>query len=232
MDSYIKLGKKYNNLFESAPVDLEAKKKADKKMWLKVLLAVLFLIVIVVGAYFFVSADANKKGTPEQVVSYAMDFDADVKAILLVENEDAALCVFQNKDDLDYLYVAYLESYENGEYSFGSEYSFLGGEDGVVSLFDAYNKNEDVSVEEVADALHKNEPFTNSFDDYEYFFGSGKRDITVVYKIARSEEQIPSNVNFEEFVYTMENGKEKTYYIYVSNVEKENKIGYSAGIYF
>ncbi|MDE6413715.1 MAG: hypothetical protein K2K42_07510 [Eubacterium sp.] len=155
---------------ESAPVDLEAKKKADRKMYIKALISVLLLIVIVVGAYLFVSAEVNKKGTAEEVISSSSSYDVEVKAILPIENEDAALCVFQDKEDLDYLYVAYLESYENGLYSYGTEYDFLAGSDGVYSLLDAYDKNEKISVEEVADALHKSEPFTESFDDYEYYY--------------------------------------------------------------
>ena len=64
-----------------------------------------------------------------------MEIEADIKAILPVENESASLCVFQNKKDLDYLYVAYLESYENGLYSYGIAYDFLAGEDGVLFSF-------------------------------------------------------------------------------------------------
>ena len=176
----------------------------------------------------------KKKGTAEEVISSSMGFDTDVKAILPVENEEAALCVFQNKEDCDYLYVAYLESYENGFYSFGIDYDFLAGEDGVYSLLDAYDKNkngETLSVEDFADSLHKDEPFKESFDDYEYYFCSGKKDINVIFKIVRSESEIPKNAKAESFVYTMENGNEKTYYIYVVDIEKENSIGYSAGVF-
>ena len=160
-----------------------------------------------------------------------MDFDVDVKAILPIENEDAALCVFQDKEDFDYLYVAYLESYENGLYSFGLEYSFLGGKDGVQSFLGVYDNENDFSAEDLANALHKDEPFTDSFDQHDYYFSSGKKDITVVYRISRYKPQVPKVDNAKEFVYTMYSGKEKTYYIYVLKVVKENKFGYSAGIY-
>ncbi|MDE5604355.1 MAG: hypothetical protein K2I73_02090 [Eubacterium sp.] len=217
--------------YESNPIDLEAKKKADRKMYVKALISLLLLIVVMVGAYFLVSADEHRKGTAEEIISYSMDFDVDVKAILPIENEDAALCVFQDKDDFDYLYVAYLESYENDLYSYGIDYSFLAGEDGVQSFLDIYDNEDDFSAEDLAKALHKDEPFTDSFDRHDYYFGSGEKDITVVYRISRYKPQVPKVDNAKEFVYTMYNGKEKTYYIYVLNVEKENQFGYSAGEY-
>ena len=95
------------------------------------MLALAFIAVLFVSVYFLISMDGNKKGTAEEVISYSMEIEADIKAILPVENESASLCVFQNKKDLDYLYVAYLESYENGLYSYGIAYDFLAGEDGV-----------------------------------------------------------------------------------------------------
>ena len=220
--------------YESAPVDVEEKKKENRKVYIKALLALAFIAVLFVSVYFLISMDGNKKGTAEEVISYSMEIEADIKAILPVENESASLCVFQNKKDLDYLYVAYLESYENGLYSYGIAYDFLAGEDGVYSLLDAYDKNkssEALFVEDFAASLHKDEPFKESFDDYEYFFSSGKKGINVVFKIARNKQQIPNDVHAESFVYTMENGKEKTYYIYVVDIEKENSIGYSTGIY-
>lgn len=220
--------------YEGKPVDIEAGKKEDKKMLIKAVFFVLLILALIVGSYFLISANENKKGTAEEVISSSMEFEADVKAMLPIEKENASLCVFQNKEDLDYLYIAYLESYENGLYSFGIDYDFLAGADGVQSLLSLYDENEnsgDLEIEDVADALHKDEPFKEAFDDYKYFFKSGKKDITVVFKIVRDKEQIPGGVNAESFSYTMENGNEKTYYIYVDDVIKENSAGYSAGIY-
>ncbi len=223
---------KYEKAALGAEADMEANSKQNKKA--KLALLVIFVCVII-AALSLNTLLKTEYGTAEEVISSSMEFEADVKAMLPIENENASLCVFQNKEDLDYLYVAYLESYENGLYSYGINYDFLAGADGVYSSFsDAYNQKQNgeaFSAEKFAQALHKDEPFKETFDDYKYFFKSGKKDITVVFKIVRDKEQIPGGVHAESFSYTMENGNEKTYYIYVDDVIKENSAGYSAGIY-
>lgn len=223
---------KYEKAALGAEADMEANSKQNKKA--KLALLVIFVCVII-AALSLNTLLKTEYGTAEEVISSSMEFEADVKAMLQIENENASLCVFQNKEDLDYLYVAYLESYENGLYSFGIDYDFLAGADGVYSSFsDAYNQKQNgeaFSAEKFAQALHKDEPFKETFDDYKYFFKSGKKDITVVFKIVRDKEQILGGVHAESFSYTMENGNEKTYYIYVVDVKKENSAGYSTGIY-
>lgn len=214
--------------YERQEFDLKAKKKADRKMYIKAVVALVFAVVIIVGAFFFVKENTEYKGTPQEIIMSAMGFDADIKAILPIENENAVLCVFQDKNDRDYLFIAYFEKSEQDVYEYGTQYEFLAGSDGVYNSVKTFNNIE--NVEDLAEALHKDEPFVESFDDNEYYFKSGKKDICVTYKVARNEADIPDGVNAQSFIYTAYNGTEKTYYIYISSVEKEKSTGYESGI--
>lgn len=231
-DKFLKMNFEEIPKYENAESDAEINAKASTKQKKQSKFALVGLVICTIVLVTSLSSQlTTKQGTAEAVISASMGFDVEIKAILPVENENAALCVFQNKENRNYLHISYLESYENGLYSYGKDYSFLAGKDGVQSFLDVYDNEDDFSAEDLAKALHKDEPFTDSFDRHDYYFGSGKKDITVVYRISRYKPQVPKVDNAKEFVYTMYSGKEKTYYIYVLNVEKENQFGYSAGQY-